>query len=98
MNPFRRARVETPCRIAIEHSADWLEAHVELADDIAIRPGDRVRVSGAPVSIGFGERASYARTAVVERAGWATRAWTRFVGHFALTELYEVSFSGRRLP
>ena len=87
---------ETPARIAIERSWENLFAHVEL--DVAVGPGDRFRLHGPPIRIGFGEQARLVRTATVRRASPLRRLWTRFAGHFALTELYEVSFSGRSLP
>lgn len=94
---FARTRFETPCRIDIEHSDAHFHAHVELADGIAINPGDKVRVHGDPIVVGFGESASFDRTATVERATALERLWTRFAGHFEMTELYEVSFSPRRI-
>jgi hypothetical protein len=97
MIAFRRASFETPCRIEVEHSDAFLHAHVELADGVAVHPGDRVRVHGAPIHVGFGERGVFDRTATVERAGAVERLWTRLAGHFDMAELYEVSFSDRRL-
>lgn len=97
MMPFRRTSFETPCRIEVEHSDEFLCAHVELADGIAINPGDRVRVHGDPIHVAFGESRVIERLATVERAGLAERLWTRLCGHFEMTELYEVSFSDRRL-
>jgi hypothetical protein len=87
------SRFETPCRVHLEHSEEFLGAHVELPDHIAIRPGDSVTVHGAPIHVGFGERVSLDRIATVERAGPLGRAWTKLVSHFEMTELYEVSFS-----
>ncbi|WP_010162307.1 MULTISPECIES: hypothetical protein [unclassified Sphingomonas] len=97
MTPFRRASFDTPCRIEVEHSDEFLCAHVELADGVAINPGDRVRVHGDPIHVAFGDSAVFDRIATVERAGAIERLWTRFCGHFEMTELYEVSFSDRRL-
>lgn len=94
---FSTERFDTPCRIEIEQSADHFHAHVELAGDIPIYPGDRVQVHGAPVMIEFGQRVSFDRHATVERAGLLRRAWTRFAGHFELAELYEVSFTPGKL-
>lgn len=95
MIALRRRRFDTPCRVELEHSDEFLCAHVVLANDYAIGPGDRVRVHGAPISVGFGERRVVERTATVERAGAIKRLWTKFAGHFEMTELYEVSFSDR---
>lgn len=97
MIAFRRASFDTPCRIEVEHSDQNLCAHVELAGGVTINPGDQVRVQGDPIQIRFGERRVFERVATVERAGLIERAWTRLLGHFEMTELYEVSFSDRRL-
>lgn len=88
-----RASFDTPCRIAIEQSEEHFHAHVELAGDIAIHPGDRVRVHGAPIRVAFGQSVIHDRTATVTRAGPLLRAWTRLAGYFDLAELYEVSFT-----
>ena len=95
---IRRSAFDTPCRVEVEHSDEFLCAHVVLANDYPIGPGDRVRVHGAPISVGFGERRVVERIATVERAGTALRLWTQFAGHFAMAELYEVSFSDRITP
>lgn len=98
MNALRRTRFDTPCTIELEHSDENLCAHVELAGGVVVGPGDRVRVHGAPISVKFGERRVIERIATVERAGAIERWWTRFAGHFELTELYEVSFSHGTMP
>lgn len=88
---------DTGCRIEIEQSEDYFHAHVELDGDVPIGPGDRVRVHGDPISIPFGSSAVFERTATVERAGSLARAWIRLASYFDLAELYEVSFTPRRL-
>ena len=98
MSLFRRRSIVTPCRIEVEHSDENLCAHVELAGGVAVNPGDRVRVHGAPIRVGFGERARFERTATVERAGAIEQLWTRLAGHFELAELYEVSFTAGKVP
>lgn len=95
MIALRRSSFETPCRVEVEHSDEYLCAHVVLANDYAVGPGDRVRVHGEPISVGFGERHVEHRIATVERASTIERLWTKFAGHFEMTELYEVSFSDR---
>lgn len=95
MIALRRSRFDTPCRVEVEHSDEYLCAHVILANAYKIGPGDRVRVHGAPISVGFGERRVEQRTATVERASTVERLWTKFAGNFEITELYEVSFSDR---
>ena len=83
-----RARpVEIACRIAVEQGEGRFHAHVELAGDLKVAPGDRVRVQGDPIRIAFGESAMF------ERAGPLLRGWTRLVAYLGLTELYEVSFN-----
>lgn len=96
MSLFRRDRIETACRIEVDHTDECLSAHVELAGDIAIRPGDRVRVHGSPIAVPFGRSAVFERGATVERAGAIERLWTRIAGHFEMAELYDVSFSPGR--
>ncbi|WP_199698770.1 hypothetical protein [Aurantiacibacter zhengii] len=86
-----------PCRIAVEQSEYHFHAHVELADEIAIEPGDRVRVHGAPIAVAFGETAVFERMATVTRANALQRAWTRLVAYFDFKELYEVSFNPGRV-
>lgn len=86
-----------PCRISVEQSADHFHAHVELADNVAIEPGDKVRVHGDPIQISFGETAVFDRVATVTRAGPLLRAWTRAAAYFDLKELYEVSFNPGRV-
>lgn len=90
-----RTSFDTPCRVEVELSDEFCRANVVLADDYEIGPGDRVRVHGAPITVGFGERRVEERTATVERASTAERLWTKFAGHFEMAELYEVSFSDR---
>ena len=97
MMMFQRTRFDTRCTIELEHSDEFLCAHVELAGGVEVGPGDRVRVHGTPISLGFGERRVVERMATVERASAVERLWTRFAGHFEMTELYEVSFSDRSM-
>ena len=84
------------CTIRAEQSGAHFHAHVELDGDPVLRPGDRVEVHGAPVTLGFGESLELRRTATLTRAGALARAWTRLKAQFSLTELYEVSFSPGR--
>jgi hypothetical protein len=98
MTMLRTTRFDTKCTVDLEHSDDYLRAHVELAGGVAIGPGDRVLVHGAPISVGFGERRVVERIATVERASTLERLWTKFAGHFEMTELYELSFTDRIVP
>jgi hypothetical protein len=96
--PFLVRPIESMlCTIDIEHTESSLHAHVELDGDVALMPGDRVRVHGAPIRIVFGQRMVLRRDVTVERAGWLEREWTKFAAGFGLSELYEVSFTPGRL-
>jgi hypothetical protein len=88
---------ETPCTITVEQSSEHFHAHVELADEIAIEPGDKVRVHGAPIQIPFGTRQVFERRATVTRASPLARTLTRIAAYLDLSELYEVSFNAGRI-
>lgn len=88
---------ETPCTITVEQSPEHFHAHVELADEVIIQPGDKVRVHGAPIQIPFGTRQVFERHATVTRASPLARALTRMAAYFDLAELYEVSFNAGRI-
>ena len=95
MTAFRRTSFDVRCRVELEHSDEFMRADVVLADGYQVGPGDRVRVHGAPIVVGFGERRVEERVATIERASAVERLWTKFAGHFEMAELYEVSFSDR---
>jgi hypothetical protein len=88
---------DTPCTITVEQSPEHFHAHVELADDIAMEPGDKVRVHGAPIQIPFGTRQVFERRATVTRASPLKRGLTKLAAYFDLAELYEVSFNAGRI-
>ena len=88
---------ETPCTITVEQSPEHFHAHVELAGEIAMEPGDKVRVHGAPIQIPFGTRQVFERRATVTRASPLMRALTKCAAYFDLAELYEVSFNAGRI-
>ncbi len=90
-------RFETPCTITVEQSSEHFHAHVELPDEIEMEPGDKVRVHGDPISIPFGSKEVFERTATVTRAGPVKRALTKCAAYFDLAELYEVSFNAGRI-
>jgi hypothetical protein len=92
-----RQQHHTPCTIEIEHSERSLHAHVNLDREFDLRPGDRVLVHGDPIKVNFGESLVLRRDATVERASWLERQFTRLASRFELTELYEVSFTTRRM-
>lgn len=93
---FARRSVDVPCTIEVEHTPRSLHAHVDL-EGIEVEPGDTVTVHDAPVDVGFGERVVRRSHATVVLAGTVERAWTRLTAFLELTELYEVSFSPKRL-
>jgi hypothetical protein len=95
--PILAARRATACTIRVEHSEGRLHAEVDLDDEADLRPGDRVRVLGDPIRVGFGESLELRREAVVSRAGFVGRQVTRALARFQLAELYEVSFTPGRL-
>ena len=79
---------------------DWassVAAWCRIDCRIAIYPGDRVRVHGNPISVDFGETATFERMATVTRAGPARRAWTKIAAYFDFAELVEVSFNPGRV-
>ena len=88
-----RNRFDTPCTIEVEHTNEHLHAHVALDGDIAICPGDKVRVHGPAIRVPFGGRLVERRVATVTRASALDRFWVRLRSRFELTELYELSFS-----
>lgn len=88
---------DVPCTITVEQSPEHFHAHVELPEDVRMEPGDKVRVHGDPISIPFGSREVFKRTATVTRAGPLTRAAIRLAAYFDLAELYEVSFNAGRI-
>ncbi|HSJ77986.1 MAG TPA: hypothetical protein VK913_04545 [Erythrobacter sp.] len=88
---------ETPCTITVEQSSEHFHAHVELDGDIAMEPGDKVRVHGAPIQIPFGTRRVFERRATVTRASPLMRGMTKVAAYFDLSELYEVSFHAGRI-
>ena len=86
--------IEVPCTVEIEQTAESFHAHA-IPRDVAIRPGDRVLVHGAPAHVAFGARISIPCRATVTRAGWLQRVWTQATAMLELTELYEVGFAPR---
>lgn len=90
-------RFETLCTITIEQSPEHFHAHVELPEEVVMEPGDKVRVHGDPISIPFGSREVFERTATVTRAGPLKRALIKAAAYFDLAELYEVSFNAGRI-
>jgi hypothetical protein len=96
MGMFRRDRFDTNCTIEIEHSFENLHAHVELDGDVALGPGDQVKVHGDAVKLPFGERMTLRRPVTVWKATPFERLWTRLKSQLELTELYEITFSSEK--
>lgn len=90
---FSQTEVEVPCTVRVVNTFESLEAHVELDGDIAIEPGDEVKVHGEPIDVPFGETRVVRRQATVRRAGPLERFWTRMTGDLEFMELCEFSFS-----
>jgi len=89
-------RIEIPCTLEIEQTHDCFHAHLALDGDIAIGPGDKVQLHGAPVRIAFGVKRTDRRRAPGTRAGVLRRVGSKLPARFELQELYEVSFTTRR--
>ena len=91
-----RERIEVPCMLEIEHTADSLHAHA-IPEGIDIRPGDTVILQGAPDHVPFGQSVTIPCRAVVVRANWLGRMVTQISAVTELTELYEVGFERSKL-
>jgi len=96
LRPFLPHRVETTCTVEIENTPERLQSNVVISKGYAAEPGDRVLVHDAPTSAPYGERIFVERRATIFRAGLLERLWIELASIFALTELYEVSFTDRR--
>jgi hypothetical protein len=84
------------CTVRVSHTFENLSAHVELDGHIAIAPGDRVLVHGAPINPAYGETHIERRRATVTRATFLGRIWAHIQGQFQCISLLDVSFSDRR--
>ncbi len=93
---FAGSRLVVGCTVEIDHTPERFGAHVHLDGEPAIGPGDRVRVTGAPIEVKPGDRLVLRRTAEITRASGIARALTRLRGHFEMLELADVSFTDRR--
>ena len=60
-------------------------------------PATKCSLLDAPTDVPFGDNFAVRSIATVVRANAIERAWTRLVGNFELTELYDVSFTERRM-
>lgn len=91
-----RRAFEVACIVRVSHTFENLYAHVELEDQVEIRPGDQVRVHGAPINPPYGQVQVERRQATITRATWLQRTWTRLTGDLDCLSLIDVSFSDRR--
>ena len=97
-NEASSARVfDVPCTITVEQSPEHFHAHVDLPENVVMEAGDKVRIHGDPISIPFGTRKVFERTATVTRAGPFKRALVHAAAYLDLAELYEVSFNAGRI-
>ena len=72
-----RTRQDVPCTVEINNTFEQLGAHLRFEGGVTVEPGDEVMVHGAPISIPYGECATFERTATITRASAIERAWTR---------------------
>jgi hypothetical protein len=96
LRPLLPRRIETTCTVEIENTPERLQTNVVIAKGYDAEPGDRVFVHDAPTSAPYGERIFVERRATILRASFPERLWIEISSIFALTELYEVSFTDRR--
>ena len=75
-----RQKETVSCTVEIDNTFDQMGAHLRFDNGVVVHPGDEVLVHGAPVSIPYGETASFRREATIRRAGYIERAWTRATG------------------
>ena len=80
------------CTVRVSHTFEDLSAHVELEGDVAIAPGDKVLVHGAPIQPPYGHSQVERRLATITRATWLERTWTRLTGDLDCLSLLDVSF------
>lgn len=92
-NLLRREVSQVPCTIDVQNTFDGVYAHVDLATNTPVGPGDVVQVLGDRIIAPYGAKFTLSRMAEVTRAGRIERAITRLVGRLECLELFEVSFS-----
>jgi hypothetical protein len=88
-------RFDVECTVVVSHTFDDLSAHVEFDTDVAIFPGDQVRVHGPAIAPAYGFVARERRRATIVRSGWLRRWFTVLRGHVDCLSLLEVSFTAR---
>ncbi len=93
MGLLPRRRETAPCTVEISHKFESLHAHVRFNNGAVVHPGDEVHVQGPEIMAPFGEVVSEERTAIITRATFIERLWTRLTGDLEVMELCEFSFS-----
>lgn len=94
MGIFTRVKETAPCTVEISHRFEELSAHVRFNNGAVVYPGDEVLVQGPEIMAPYGEIVREDRTAIITRASWIERLWTRSTGDLEFMELFEFSFSG----
>ncbi|MEO0820033.1 MAG: hypothetical protein AAF074_06355 [Pseudomonadota bacterium] len=97
MGILTRDRIKVPCTVEVQNTFESLQAHVELPEEVKLRPGDAVLVHGKPIEVPYGQIERFERDATVTRATAIERLWTRMTGDLEYMELLEFSFSEEAL-
>ena len=93
MGIFTRTKEHAPCTVEVSHKFESLHAHVRFNNGAIIYPGDEVQVQGPEIMAPFGEVVTENREAIILRANFLERLWTKTFGDFEIMELCEFSFS-----
>ena len=93
MGIFKKKIERAPCTVEISHKFESLHAHVRFNDGTVVEPGDEVQVQGPEIMAPFGEIVKEDREAIILRASFIERFWTRLTGDLEVMELCEFSFS-----
>lgn len=90
---WSRKTEHVPCTITVSHRFEELSAHVKFDNGVVVFPGDTVTVQGPEVMAPFGTVVEQTRVAIIERAPFWSRWWTKATGDFGCLELFEFNFS-----
>ena len=93
MGIFTKTKEHAPCTVEVSHKFESLHAHVRFNNGAIIYPGDEVQVQGPEIMAPFGEIVRENRDAIILRARFLERLWTKAFGDFEVMELCEFSFS-----
>lgn len=86
-----RRTERVPCALDLERTHEHMHAHLELMGFLP-EPGDSVQMERPPERLEYGTRDRVESEAVVTRASWLRRKWTRVIGALEFYELYDVGF------